>query len=587
MRASIHTYTMHTSKSNGFILPLVLVVSLAALFILTPIVSRFVASLDITHASYQKRVAKEAARAGLAYATACYNESNAQQTWGPAAGKPNLNPSTDCSGTPISGKSQYIFNDGNSRMYFDVGNITSTGDTGIEISAQGYSDRLGATGSVAGTSSGQLKRVSWGEGVIGSGGGGGTDLQVDLGSWLGCALLNSGVYCWGSGDGLGVGGTPYSSSTPLKVLQEPGVMAGETITQISVGQSTVCAVSASGKLFCWGARIPWVGGVGGNSPVRITGALVGKNVTAVSVGDISACAIADGKIYCWGDDRYGLVDPNTGPYYFGLGTLGNGTGLHYDQYMLPSSVSTLTTPTLVTGTYLPANYQAVKLAHTGAITTQMCAILTTGQMYCWGGNSKSELGLNVGVYQSGGWWDTHYKYVSAPYPVYNNGYLDTKGVTKVATNGTTYNASNVSCAVSDGYPYCTRSGRYATYEPAFGKFERVTGSYTRPVFDIATGGQGQHTCALAQDGLYCWSAQYRPGSPWYNASNNAPVHIPTLGGQSTTNLISVAAYWNDVCGLFADSHLYCWNGFGQSGSGTLNNVTEIDQVYKLVHGFYF
>lgn len=556
----------HNNTSDGrkgFILPLVLVVSLASLYILTPIVSRFVASLDITHASYQKRVAKEAARAGLAYATACYNEGSGVQTWGATAGKPNLNPSTDCNGDPISGKSQYIFNDGNSRMYFDVGNITSTSDTGIEISAQGYSDRLGVTGSVAGTSSGQLKRVSWGEGVIGSGGGSGTDLQVDLGRSHGCALLSSGVYCWGSNSrgNLGTGGTPSSSSDPLKVAQQPGVMAGETITQISVGEFTTCAVAQSGKLFCWGLHLYPFGAPDDDWPVQITDALAGKNVTAVSVGYNNACAIADGKIYCWGSDNYG--------------NNGNGVGLVYDSYALGTSTAT---PTLVTSTYLPSGYQAVKLAHTGGITTQMCAILDTGQMYCWGGNRNSELGLNIGMDGSSSWWGTHYPGVSAPYPVYSNGYLDSNGVTKVATNGSTQNANNVSCAVSNGYPYCTRSSPPSTW-PANGRFEQVAGSYVRPVFDIATGGQSQHTCTLAQDGLYCWSQSY----PW----SSTPTHISTLGGQSTTNLVSVAAYWNDVCGLFADGHMYCWDGLGLNASGTITNVTEISQVYKLVSGFYF
>ena len=548
-----------TSSHKGFILPIIIVVSVSTLFILTPIVSRFVTSLDIAHTSYQKRVAKEAARAGLAYATACYNEGNGVQTWGPAAGQPNLNPSTDCNGDPISGKSQYIFNDGNSRMYFDVGNITASDDTGIEISAQGYSDKLSTTGANVGTSSGELKRVSWSDGSI-SGGGSGTDLQVDLGRGHGCALSSSGVYCWGSNSRgqLGTGGTPSNSIDPLKVAQQPGVMAGEAITQISVGEYTTCAVAQSGKLFCWGVHL---GGLYDDDwPVQITGALAGKNVTAVSVGYNNACAIADGKIYCWGNDNYG--------------SSGNGVGLVYNSY---ASGTHTATPTLVTSTYLPSGYQAVKLAHTGGITTQMCAILDTGQMYCWGGNRNSELGLNIGVY-SGSWWYTHYRSVSAPYPVYSNGYLDSNGVTKVATNGATQNANNVSCAVSNGYPYCTRSSAPSTW-PANGRFEQVAGSYVRPVFDIATGGQGQHTCTLAQNGLYCWSQNF----PW----SSTPTHISTLGGQSTTNLVSVAAYWNDICGLFADGHLYCWVGLGQSGSGTVTNLTEISQVYKLVNGFYF
>lgn len=544
---------IHSNKKRkkGFILPLVIIVSTAALFILTPIVSRVVVTLDISHTSYRTRLAKEASRAGLAYATACYNQAGGAQTWGPAKGKPSLDPSRDCNGAVIAGKSQYLFNDGTTRSYFSVGDVSYSDTAGIEVKAQGYAEGLNLTGSVTRVYTNQLKRVSWGDGggVIKT-----SEYQVGLGGWGGgCALVNSNVYCW-SGNG-----------TPTPVKKDPGVMAGEYIVQISVGDSDACAVSESGKLFCW--SLSWWPSWSGNTPVQVTSNLTGKQVTAVGVSDRFRCAIADGKIYCWGQDSYG--------------DLGNGSGLG----TYGTSVSN---PTLVTATYLPSGYQAVRLAKTGGITTQMCAILTTGQLYCWGGNRSSELGLNVGMYSSG-YWYTSYGQVSAPYPAYNNGYLDGNGVSTVATNGSTQNASNVSCAVSNGYPYCTRSTAldWPPYnEPANGKFELVPGSYTLPMTDITVGGQGEQTCALAKDGLYCWNAGYGPASPWYNSAWNSPQKIATISGYPTTNLQSVAANWNQMCALFKDAHVFCWDNLNPN-NGTLTGVTEIEQVYKLVHGFYF
>ena len=528
-------------QTEGFIVPLVLMVSLATLFILTPLVSRFVASLDISHTDYYTRLAKEAAQAGVVYATACYNQSNNEQTWGPAASKPDLDPSTDCTGTAIAGKSKYLFDDGNTRSYFDVGDISYSDTMGIEILAQGHVEKVDSEGDVVRSSSSELKRVTWGDESTEKN----FDYDVDMGNDWACALIQGAVYCWSE-----------SSPTPQKVT---GLLTGETIVGISIGDYEACAISDDGKLFCWSYY--WQGGRPQDIPIQVTGALAGKNVTEVGVGYYNTCAIADGQIYCWGTDSYG--------------NLGNGAGLSYGNYS--SGVST-TTPTLVTSTYLPSGYQAVKLAKTGGITTQMCAILTAGQLYCWGGNRNSELGLNIGVYATS-WWSTHYPSVSAPYPVYNGGYLDGYGVSVVATNGSTNNANNVSCAISNGYPYCTMSNPPAS-KPANGKFYRTTGSYTTPMTDIAVGGQTEQTCGLAQDGLYCWLAT---GAP----PRNTPTLISTLGGYPTTDLKSVSAYWNNVCGLFKDGHVFCWDGFNGSSGGTLANVHEVKQVYGLVHGYYF
>ncbi len=559
---------INMNQPNGFVLPLVLVVSLATLFILTPLIAKFVTSLDISHASYQARVAKESARAGLAYATACYNESEGDQTWGSAAvggARPNLTPSTSCTGATISGQSNYLFNDGNVRTSFNVGNITSSDDFGIEIAAQGTADRLGLGGTSFLSYSSQLKRVSWGDDKLFEA----PEVQIDQGTSHTCVLLNGEVWCWGTnGNGeLGIGSSsPSSSSTPLKVLQAPGVMAGEKIVKISIEGSTSCAISESGKLFCWGVSVGSSSGSYSNySPYRVTtGGLQNLNVTDVSVAHLNLCLIANGKVYCMGADV--------------TGSHGNGSGSGLVFAGWASGYLTLT-PTLVTTTYLGSGYNAVSLARTGHLSTSMCAILDTGQMYCWGGNIDSQLGLNIGMYWFG-YWQTNYPGVSVPRPIYdtasgtNNGYLDGNGVLAVSTAGTGdfWSPHNVSCAISNGDPYCTRA-RSVTHRN--GPFEKVNGSYTKPVFDITVGNSAYPACLLAQDGLYCWDAD----------GSSTLTKIATVSGKSTTEMLSIQAHNNNICGIFSDGHAYCWTGI--SGSGTLTNVTEITQIYNLVSGAYF
>src|SRR5690606_41023107 len=119
------------------------------------------------------------------------------------------------------------------------------------------------------------------------------------------------VYCWGSGSSGKLGnGSTDSSSVPVAVSTS-GVLAGKTVTDISVGSSSACAI-ADGSAYCWGQNI--VGGLGNGSrvdssvPVAVStsGVLAGKTVTDISAGQ-HACAVADGEAYCWGSGNSGRL----------------------------------------------------------------------------------------------------------------------------------------------------------------------------------------------------------------------------------------------------------------------------------------
>lgn len=125
----------------------------------------------------------------------------------------------------------------------------------------------------------------------------------------------------------------------------------------------------------------------------------------------------------------------------------------------------------------------------------------------------------------------------------------------------------------NGDPYCTKPRSFTVRN---GQFEKVDGSYTTPVFDITVGYSAYPACLLAQNGLYCWDA----GNP-----SSTPRRIPTLRGRPTTEILSIQAHNDNICGVFTDGHVYCWTGI--NGNGSLSNVTEITQVYKLINGSYF
>lgn len=132
-----------------------------------------------------------------------------------------------------------------------------------------------------------------------------------------CALDSTGTaYCWGwnfYGE-LGAGldeTTLWSSNVPVAVdttFLPPGV----SFTQIAAGGSDTCALDAAGAAYCWG--YDEFGELGDNStvdsdiPVAVdtSGVLAGQTLTQVTVGWQDACAVgAGGAAFCWGDNSYG------------------------------------------------------------------------------------------------------------------------------------------------------------------------------------------------------------------------------------------------------------------------------------------
>jgi alpha-tubulin suppressor-like RCC1 family protein len=240
--------------------------------------------------------------------------------------------------------------------------------------------------------------------------------QVSAGDDFTCALDTSGrAYCWGGNiyGELGDGNTA-GSAAPAAV-DTSGVLAGKTLTQIGAGAQHACALDTAGQAYCWGVNIYGELGDGTTTdshvPVAVdaSGVLAGKKLTKLAAGNSSTCALdASGAAYCWGDNDVGELGDGT--------TASSTVPVTVD---LPGKTLTSITGAVIGRTFcaldnsgaaycwgsgnsensdvpVPADTDG---ALAGKTLTQIstsgyhtCALDSTGAAYCWGANYDGQLG---------------------------------------------------------------------------------------------------------------------------------------------------------------------------------------------------
>jgi alpha-tubulin suppressor-like RCC1 family protein len=130
---------------------------------------------------------------------------------------------------------------------------------------------------------------------------------VDAGGGFTCVLLNGTdagkVACWGyNGEGeLGLGFTDYSDGD-----QVPNLTGA---TALWTGDGSACVRLGDGSVSCWGAGYLAQAGLAFtnlSTPTRSTALPTTGNLT---IGGAGGCAFgsSDGKVLCWGDDRFGQL----------------------------------------------------------------------------------------------------------------------------------------------------------------------------------------------------------------------------------------------------------------------------------------
>ena len=405
-----------------------------------------------------------------------------------------------------------------------------------------------------------------------------TVTALDIGQSI-CALADGHIYCWGGGANASFPG----SGSPAPVLVDSGSLAGKLVDRLSVGSTMACAV-AEGRAHCWGSGPLGDGHWSSHVPVPV--ALTGKTVQAVSVGDQTACLVAEGNLYCWGYAGVGAGIPipqEIEP----MGVLAG--KVVTDVSVGPNGSACVIADGSAYCNLQSANFAPVTSANTVtaiAVGESHSCLLAGGQAYCWGSNSRGQLGNGTTTPST------------QPAPINVTGALSGRTVQGVTVG------KEHTCALAEGGVFCWGDNTFDQLGTADGSYSAVP-VWTGSGHLVAAG--PMENCSAREQTVSCWgwgvTKLQRNGQAfalnvratrldgncavidgrvqcWMEASGPTmavtPLAVAGLPSGRVADLSSSA--WH-ACAIVAGK-AYCWgaNNYGQLGNGTRKKSSSAARV---------
>lgn len=228
--------------------------------------------------------------------------------------------------------------------------------------------------------------------------------------------FHTSVYCWGENSSGQLGtsdNTTYSSIPATPAIDATNAAAYPSVT-VSAGGVHTCATVA-GAVSCWGGNFS--GQLGDGTTTAKTSATaiasLSSGVTQIAAGFDFTCALSSGQVSCWGSNN--------------RGQLGNGTTTDSSS---PGIV-------LYAGSLSPIS----GVTAIAAGNSHACALLSGGEVWCWGSNQLGQLGNGLTL-------DSSY-----PVQMQNLPY----GATAIGA-GLDY-----TCVISNGTLQCLGNNYYGTF----------------------------------------------------------------------------------------------------------------------------
>ncbi len=241
--------------------------------------------------------------------------------------------------------------------------------------------------------------------------------RVGMGTEVGCAVVDDGVFCWGKNKAAQIAPLDELSAQAIVTPRSVPFPSGAPIRDLLVGVASF-AIREDGTTLSWGANPP-LARVSSRFPDPRPRPIVLEHVSSLDVAGDNACATAGGTGYCWGaiasfnrklpNLHRALPEPVVAPeplvQIATTRTVGTGDAIERPQRWCAVAASgavycsgnnasgqvgdgtTDYAPEAVKVRGLPAPAAQVK-----ATPNTTCALLTTGKVYCWGTNYYGQLG---------------------------------------------------------------------------------------------------------------------------------------------------------------------------------------------------
>lgn len=362
-----------------------------------------------------------------------------------------------------------------------------------------------------------------------------------------CGLATNGqVWCWGADISglLARGGDAFATATPaMRAGQEVDeVVADQDATCVRDGGAITCAgLNTSSRLTSSYTGVPPVARFEAIAPFLTSGAP--PTVRNMYLRRNHMCASTSSGIFCWGSNNSGRLGDNT-----------------TSTRALPRAIvpATAAQPTVSAATSRVELGDAFSCAFSGA---------TAGSaLYCWGLNSSGQLGLPVDM--------------PATQPQAS---LPAASMTTVVQASASW--THACARLANGQLFCW--GANNAGQIGVSTLTRGSGATSVPVrvaslsnvSDVSAG--VSHTCAVADDQLYCWGTS-ATGGLGIGANTAFDPALVSLGAGLTPT--RVFAGNNRTCAIAnPDGQLYCWgnNVQGELGIGTFESVTTPGRVGTL------